>query len=44
MNDYVGDGITFYAVPGNQDIAALRNTVLQINSNLNEITVVAIKE
>ena len=44
INDYEGEGIKFYAMPANQDIAALRNTVIRIDNNLTEITVESVKE
>jgi len=44
INNYVGEGITFFAIPAKQDISSLRNTVVRINNLATQINVVAVKE
>lgn len=44
LNDYSGAGISFYAIPAKQDITAKRNTIIRINTQLNNISVTAVKE
>lgn len=44
INDYIGDGIIFYAIPRNQDIYSFKNTVIKISDVNNNITVKAVKE
>lgn len=44
ISDFVGSGITFFAIPAKQDIRSLRNTVLRIDNTQTIITVEAIKE
>lgn len=44
INDYIGDGIIFYAVPKNQDIYSFKNTVIKISDVNNVITIKAVKE
>lgn len=44
ISDFIGTGITFYAIPAKQDIRSLRNTVLQIDNLQTVIAVEAVKE
>lgn len=44
LNDYSGAGISLYAIPAKQDLTAQRNTIIRINTQLNSISVTAVKE
>lgn len=44
ISDFVGAGVTFFAIPAKQDIRSLRNTVLRIDNAQTVITVEAVKE
>lgn len=44
ISDFVGAGVTFFAIPAKQDIKSLRNTVLRIDNAQTVITVEAVKE
>jgi len=44
INDYVGDGLIFYAIPRKQDIYTYRNNVIRISDVGNRVTVEAVKE
>lgn len=44
ISDFIGAGITFFAIPARQDLQSLRNTVLRIDNPQTVITVEAVKE
>lgn len=44
ISDYVGSGVTFYAIPAKQDIVSKRNTVSRIDNSVSVINVEAVKE
>ncbi len=44
FNDFFGAGISLFATPINQDIKSVRNTIIRIDPDLNNITVNAIQE